>query len=191
MGLERHSREREVPVSDLGSDREAWIIREAIRKDVPVVCQLVRDLARHVGSEQEVVVSQQTLEPALFGEDPTISVLVAELDGQVVGFVSWFRTFSTWAGRGGIYLEDLFLLPEARGRGIGRGFLRELARVAGDRGYGRLEWTVVRSNIGAQGFYRNLGAKRLHRLEMWRISGEAIAALADGEGEEGLAQLRQ
>jgi GNAT superfamily N-acetyltransferase len=185
----------EVPVSDLGccarqtgSDREAWIIREATKKDVPVICRLVRDLARHVGSEREVVLSQEALEPALFGEDPSVRVLVAEMDGRVVGFASWFRTFSTWTGRGGIYLEDLFLLPEARGRGIGSGFLRKLARVASDRGYGRMEWTVVRSNIEAQGFYRNLGAKPLHQLQMWRISGKAVAALADGEAQEGSAQ---
>lgn len=129
----------EVPVSDLGccarqtgSDREAWIIREATKKDVRVICRLVRDLARHVGSEREVVLSQEALEPALFGEDPSVKVLVAEMDGRVVGFASWFRTFSTWTGRGASILR------------ISSSFLKHVAAVLEVDSFGSLRvWQAI------------------------------------------------
>ena len=121
------------------------------------------------------------LHAALFGADPVACCHVAELDGQVVGFALWYRTFSTWQGKPGLWLEDLYVRPEARGTGLGKALLVELAQVAVARGWTRFEWWVLDWNTPAQGFYRSLGAHPEDEWTVWRMDTDRIAALAAGE----------
>jgi ribosomal protein S18 acetylase RimI-like enzyme len=129
-----------------------------------------------------VVATEQQLCDALFGPDAVSSCLLAENEPAagartVVGFALWFRTFSTWNGTASIYLEDLFVLPEERGGGHGRALLTELAVIAVERGYGRVEWSVLNWNEPAQGFYRKLGAAPQDEWTVWRLTGPALKAL--------------
>ncbi len=153
------------------------VIRPARPDDVPAIVALVRELATYERAAHEARAGEEEIGDALFGPQPKVFAHVAELDGEVVGFAVWFPNFSTWLGRHGIYLEDLFVRPAARGRGLGRALLAELARIATERGYGRLEWWVLDWNTAAHGFYRTLGAAPMDEWTVWRLSGEALAAL--------------
>src|SRR5206468_2227418 len=124
-----------------------------------------------------VVATDDHFRDVLFGPDAKLSCLVAEHDGEVVGFAVWFVNFSTWHGRHGVYLEDLFVQPGVRGRGHGKELLTELARIAVDRGYGRVEWSVLDWNTPAQDFYRALGAVPMDGWTVWRLTGDALAQL--------------
>lgn len=119
------------------------------------------------------------LHEALFGAQPLARAVLAEADGAVAGFALFFTSFSTWTGRAGLYLEDLFVLPAARGRGIGRALLRHLAREAVRLGCARLEWSVLDWNRPAIDFYQSLGAVPLDEWTRYRLKGEALAALAE------------
>jgi GNAT superfamily N-acetyltransferase len=154
------------------------LIRDATVADVPVVVSLVRDLATYEREPDAVVATEEHFRRALFGTDPRVHCLVAEQDGDVVGFAVWFVSFSTWLGTHGIYLEDLFVRPQARGAGHGRALLAELARIAVERGYGRVEWSVLDWNEPAQGFYRNLGAAPQDDWTVWRLTGDALRSCA-------------
>lgn len=138
---------------------------------------LVRELAEYERAPHEAVATEAQFHDALFGPAPAVYAHVAELDGEVVGFALWFLSFSTWLGRHGIYLEDLYVRPAVRGQGIGRSLLATLARLAVERGYGRLEWSVLDWNEPALGFYRSLGAVALDEWTVHRLSGEALATL--------------
>jgi GNAT superfamily N-acetyltransferase len=117
----------------------------------------------------------------LFGTpSPAAFCLVAEHDGEVVGLALWFLNFSTWVGRHGVYLEDLFVRPSARGTGLGKALLLRLVEIARERGYGRVEWSVLDWNVDAQGFYRALGAKPMDEWTVWRLDEDAINRLANG-----------
>ena len=154
------------------------MIRPATVDDVPVVFSLVRELATYEREPDAVVATEEHFRAALFGPDPRVHCLVAEADdSEVVGFAIWFVSFSTWLGTHGIYLEDLFVRPEARGAGHGRALLAKLARIAIERGYGRVEWAVLDWNVDAQGFYAALGAAPQDEWTTWRLTGPSLQQL--------------
>ena len=136
---------------------------------------LVRELADYERSLDQVALSEPALERALFGPAPAVFCHVAEHHGEVVGLALWFLNFSTWTGTHGIYLEDLYVRPEARGHGLGKRLLLTLVQLARERGYARVEWSVLDWNAPAIEFYRSLGARPMDEWTVWRLSGEAIA----------------
>jgi GNAT superfamily N-acetyltransferase len=153
-------------------------LRAATRDDVPVIAELIRGLARFEKLEHEVVMTEALLDVGLFGDRPYAEVVLAEDDGRPVGFALFFHNFSTFLGRPGIYLEDLFVLPQHRGSGIGRMLLAHLARLAVERGCGRLEWAVLDWNRDAIQFYERLGARPNSDWTVYRLTGEALTGLA-------------
>lgn len=157
-------------------------IREATPADVPEILAMIHELADYEKAPHEVVATPGLLREALFGPDPAVYALMAEDDdtGAVVGFALWFRNFSTWLGRHGVYLEDLYVRPSHRGRGYGKALLQELARIAVERGYGRFEWWVLDWNTPAIEFYRSIGAEPMDEWTVQRVSGEALHRLAAG-----------
>lgn len=155
------------------------MIRRAVPADVPVLLALVRELAEYEREPDAVEATEVDLHRALFDSD-VAGCHVAESDGAVVGFALWYVTFSTWKGRPGLWLEDLFVRPGARGTGLGRQLLQTLAAVCVERGYPRFEWWVLDWNQPAIGFYRSLGAVAQDDWTVHRVDGAALAALADG-----------
>jgi GNAT superfamily N-acetyltransferase len=153
-------------------------IRPATRDDVSAIAELIRGLARYEKLENDVVMTEALLDKALFGDRQYAEVLLAEEDGGPVGFALFFHNFSTFLGRPGIYLEDLFVLPEHRGRGIGRRLLTHLAQIAVERDCGRLEWSVLDWNRDAIGFYERIGARPNSEWTVYRLTGEALTGLA-------------
>ena len=153
-------------------------IRPACLEDVPVILQLIYDLATYERAPDEVTATEEQLVEVLFGEKPAAEVLLAFEEESPVGFAVYFYNFSTWLGRPGLYLEDLFVKPEKRGKGYGRALLIELAKIARDRGCGRMEWAVLDWNEPAIKFYRSLGAKPMHEWTVFRLNGEEIGKLA-------------
>ena len=153
-------------------------IRPACLEDVPVILQLIYDLATYERAPDEVSATEEQLVEVLFGEKPAAEVLLAFEEESPVGFAVYFYNFSTWLGRPGLYLEDLFVKPEKRGKGYGRALLIELAKIARDRGCGRMEWAVLDWNGPAIKFYRSLGAKPMHEWTVFRLNGEEISKLA-------------
>lgn len=154
------------------------VIRSASPADVPAIHQLIRELAEYERSLAEVTATEADLRAALFTAQPAVFAHVAELDGRIAGFALWFLNFSTWVGRHGIYLEDLYVTPAMRGSGIGRALLAELAAICVQCGYGRLEWWVLDWNSPARGFYRSLGAIPMDEWTVHRLTGPALRALA-------------
>jgi len=162
------------------------VIRPAVPEDVPAIVRLVRELADYERALHEVKATEDDFRRHLFGPEPRVFAHVAEHEGEVVGFALWFLTFSTWLGRHGIYLEDLYVRPRMRGRGYGKALLRELARIAVERGYGRIEWSVLNWNAPAIGFYKSLGAQPQDEWTVYRLTGKALADLGrsrSGRGE--------
>ena len=153
-------------------------IRFAEPGDVPVIMELIRGLARYEKLEHEVEASEERLRRGLFGERPYAETLIAEQDGKAVGFALFFHNFSTFLGLPGIYLEDLFVVPEQRGAGVGRALLQRLARLAVERGCGRLEWAVLDWNRDAIRFYERLGARPNSDWTVYRLTGESLHTLA-------------
>ncbi len=153
-------------------------IREARPADVPVILQLIHDLASYEREPDAVKNTAESLGEALFGEQPTIHAHVAETQGQVQGFALWFLNYSTWEGVNGIYLEDLYVRPEARGAGHGTALLAALAGIAKDRGYARVEWSVLNWNEPSIRFYESLGAYRQSDWSTFRLTGTALAEMA-------------
>jgi GNAT superfamily N-acetyltransferase len=155
------------------------VIRPARPEDVPAILGLVHDLAEYERAPDQAQATEAQLQRALFGPDATAFAHIAEEgDGEAAGFALWFLNFSTWTGRPGIYLEDLFVRPERRGRGYGRALLRELARICVERDYGRFEWSVLDWNAPSIGFYRALGAVPMDEWTVFRLSGDALRRLA-------------
>jgi GNAT superfamily N-acetyltransferase len=153
------------------------LIRPALAADVPVLLQLVHELAAYEREPDAVEATEQMLHDALFGPQPVASCHVAVLGGDVVGFALWYVTFSTWTGHPGLWLEDLFVRPAARGTGLGKALLQALAAVCVERGYGRFEWWVLNWNEPARGFYRSLGAEPQQEWTTYRVDGEALRRL--------------
>lgn len=159
------------------------MIRPATVDDVPRIAELIVELATYEREADQAKATVPQLEAALFGPEPAVFCLVAEDDEHgVAGFALWFLTFSTWLGQHGIYLEDLFVAPSARRAGHGRALLAELARIATERGYQRIDWAVLDWNSSAQAFYRSLGAEPMADWTTWRLTGPALPALGGQTG---------
>lgn len=159
------------------------MIRPAHPEDVPEILRLIRELAEYEKEPQAAVATEAQVHAALFGPDPTAAAHIAEHTPGgggptvVAGFALWFRNYSTWTGNPGIYLEDLYVRPELRGNGYGRALLAELAAVCVERGYDRLQWWVLNWNEPSIAFYRSLGARPMDEWTVFRLDGEALAAL--------------
>jgi GNAT superfamily N-acetyltransferase len=156
------------------------MIRAALPADVPEIHAMVRELAAYERSLEHARATEEQLLSALFGERPAVFALIAEddTDGGAVGFALWFCNFSTWTGTHGVYLEDLYVRPEARGGGHGKALLAELAAICVARGYQRLEWSVLDWNEPAIGVYRSIGARPLDDWTAQRLTGEPLRTLA-------------
>ena len=153
-------------------------IRHARSDDTPTILAFIRDLAEYEKLPHEVVADEPGLRATLFGVKPAAEVLIAELDGEAVGFALFFQSYSTFLAKPGLYLEDLFVRPVARGRGVGKALMAACARIAVSRHYGRFEWSVLDWNEPALRFYASLGAKPLAEWTVQRLTGEPLAALA-------------
>lgn len=158
--------------------KEICSFRSAERRDVPLILRYIRELARYEKLEEEVVATEEILEEWLFDKEKA-EVIFAVVEGKEVGFALFFHNFSTFLGRAGIYLEDLYVEPAHRGQGIGTALLRELARIAVSRGCGRLEWWCLDWNKPSIEFYRSLGAEAMEDWTVYRISGETLGKLAE------------
>ena len=159
-------------------DTPAITLRPATRADIPQILDFIRGLAEYEKLAHEAVATPALLETHLFGERPTAEVVIAEADGVPAGFALFFHSFSTFLGQPGLYLEDLFVLPGHRGRGIGRRLMVHLAQLAVARGCGRFEWSVLDWNEPAIRLYRSLGAVGLDEWTVQRVTGDALQALA-------------
>jgi GNAT superfamily N-acetyltransferase len=153
-------------------------IRPAVPGDVPVILRFVRELAAFEREPDAVDATEGSLADALFGSHPAAEAVIAELAGEPVGFALFFHNFSTWTGQRGLYLEDLYVTPDARGSGVGKALLRHLAGIALDRGCARFEWAVLDWNAPAIAFYDSVGAASMDEWTVRRVTGEALARLA-------------
>ena len=160
------------------------VIRPAEPSDVPRIAELIRELATYERAADQATATSHDLQAALFAAQPAVYAHVAVAGAEVVGFALWFLNFSTWVGRHGIYLEDLYVTPAMRGRGVGRALMRELAAICVRRGYGRLEWWVLDWNDRAIGFYRSIGATAMNDWTVHRLTGQPLADLATGDPAE-------
>jgi GNAT superfamily N-acetyltransferase len=158
-------------------------VRAAKPDDIPLILALVRELALYEKAPEQVTATEEMLRRNLFGEGfgrgPVAECVIGELDGGPQGFALYFINFSTWLAKPGLYLEDLFVRPQVRGRGLGRALLAHLARVAVERGCGRFEWSVLDWNTPAIGFYKALGATPMDEWTVFRMTGEALEKLAE------------
>lgn len=155
-------------------------IRPATPGDVPLILHLVRELAAFEREPDTVVATEPLLFEALFGAHPAAEAAIGELDGAPAGMALFFHNFSTWTGWRGLYLEDLYVTPKARGRGVGKALLRHLAALAVARGCTRFEWSVLDWNAQAIRFYRAMGAAPMDEWTVYRMTGDALARLAAG-----------
>jgi GNAT superfamily N-acetyltransferase len=155
-------------------------IRYATERDLSLILAFITDLATYEELSHEVSATEAGLRAALFGPRPAAEVIIGEVDGQPVGFAVFFQSFSTFVGQPGLYLEDLFVRPEWRGRGFGTRLLAHLARMALDRGYGRMEWSVLDWNETALRVYRRIGARALDEWTVQRLTGDGLRRLAAG-----------
>src|SRR5213596_1634085 len=163
---------------------ENFDIRPASVEDVRIILQLIRDLAAYERAPHEVTATEEQLVDVLFGERPSAEVLLVFEGQSPVGFAVYFFNFSTWLGRPGLYLEDLFVKPENRGKGYGRALLIELAKIARERDCGRMEWAVLDWNEPAIKFYRALGAKPMEEWTVFLLTRDRITRLAETEQEQ-------
>ena len=153
------------------------MIRPAKVGDLPGILQLIKDLAIYEKAEHEVLATVEELERTLFGDVPKVFAHVVDVDGKVVGISIWFLNYSTWLGKHGIYLEDLYVQPEFRGQGFGLALLKELARICVERGYPRFQWWVLDWNSPAIEFYSSHGAVAMDEWTVHRITGDALKKL--------------
>ncbi len=153
-------------------------LRPAQRGDIPLILSLIAELAEYERLAHEAVASEEDLFKALFGPRPAAEVVIAELEGRPVGFALFFISFSTFLGRPGLYLEDLYVRPDVRGRGVGKRLMVHLAGLCVERGYGRFEWSVLDWNAPSIAFYRSLGAVPMEEWTVQRVHGPALQALA-------------
>ena len=150
-------------------------------EDVPVILRLIKALAEYERMSDQVVATEDDLRAGLFGDRPIAEAVLARAGDTVVGFALFIHNFSTFLGRPGLYLEDLFVVPDWRGRGVGRQLLAYVAGVAVERGCGRMEWSVLDWNEPAVGFYQRLGARVMEEWRICRLTGEALARVASGD----------
>ena len=154
------------------------MIRYATKADVPRIHQLIKDLAEYEKAPLEAKASLEQIEASLFSPNPHAFCHVVDVDGEVVGISIWFLNYSTWLGKPGIYLEDLYIDPAFRGKGFGLSLLRELAKICIEREYERLQWWVLDWNQPSIEFYKSLGAVPMDEWTVFRLSGEALTKLA-------------
>jgi GNAT superfamily N-acetyltransferase len=159
-------------------------IRKATETDLSVLVWFIRQLAEYERLSHEVVVTEEILRESLFGSRPHAEALLGYFQQKPVAFAIFFHNFSTFLGRPGLYLEDLFVIPEMRGQGFGRALLSEVARIARERKCGRFEWAVLDWNESAAGFYKKLGAVPMSDWTIFRVTGEALNRLANDQEEE-------
>ena len=157
----------------------AFRIDPAVEADVPVILELIRDLADYEKLSNQVTATEADIARSLFGDPPRAEAVIARLDGEAIGFALFFHNYSTFVGRPGLYLEDLYVRPAFRGRGFGRRLLVHLARIAVDRSCGRFEWSVLDWNAPAITAYRRAGAVPLDDWTVYRLTGDALERLAD------------
>ena len=160
-------------------------IRNATGEDVPLILSFIHELAEYEKLSHEVSATEEILRNSLFGERPVAEVLIGESDGRPAAFALFFHNFSTFLGRPGIYLEDLYVRPEFRGQGIGKAMFSRLARLAKERGCGRLEWSVLDWNEDAIRFYKKLGAVPMDEWTTLRVTGAELDGLAAGGSKDG------
>jgi GNAT superfamily N-acetyltransferase len=153
-------------------------IEAARSEDVPLVLELIRELAEFEKEPDAAQATAEQIREALFGEKPAAEAVIAWVDGDAAGWALWFQNFSTWTGRPGLWLEDLFVRPRFRRQGVGRSLLTYLAGLCEQRGYGRFEWSVLDWNTGAIEFYESLGAEAMGEWTTMRVSGEALRRLS-------------
>ena len=153
------------------------MIRPAVEADAPRILQLIKDLALYEKAPHEAVATLEQIEQTLFSDQPSAYAHVAEVDGYVIGISIWFLNYSTWLVKPGIYLEDLYVDPEHRGKGLGSALLKELATICVERGYERLQWWVLDWNEPSIEFYKSLGAEAMDEWTVYRVSGEALRKL--------------
>jgi GNAT superfamily N-acetyltransferase len=151
----------------------------ATREDVPLILTLIRELADYEKLAHQVSATEAGLAATLFGAVPGAEIRIARWSGEPAGFALFFPNYSTFLGRSGLYLEDLYVRPAFRGKGVGRALLRALAAIAVERGYGRMEWSVLDWNAPAIGFYEKLGAEPMNDWTVFRLTGDALARLAE------------
>lgn len=151
--------------------------RKADKKDVPLIHSFIRELAKYEKLEHEVLATNELLEKSLFGKHPYAEVVLAEADGKEAGFVLFFHNYSTFLAKPGIYIEDLYVRPQYRGKGLGKGLLSYIASLAVERGCGRVEWWVLNWNP-ARKFYDNLGAEAMNEWVVYRLTGDKLHELA-------------
>lgn len=161
----------------------AIAIRPAVREDTGRILAFIRELAEYEQLAHEAVANEAGLARQLFGDTPRAEVLIAEVDGEAAGFALFFHNFSTFVGKPGLYLEDLFVRPQYRGLGLGKRLMVRLAKIAQDRDCGRFEWSVLDWNTPAIDFYRSLGAVGMDAWTVQRVTGDALAALAAQDRE--------
>ena len=165
-------------MNSIGSARSEYTLRPATEADVAIILRCIQGLAEYERLSHECVATDALLRDTLFGAERVAEVTLA-FDGDApAGFALWFRSYSTFLARPGIYLEDLFVFPEFRGKGLGRQLLASLARTAIERGYGRVEWAVLDWNVDAIRVYESLGARPMNEWTVYRVAGEALAGLA-------------
>jgi len=155
-------------------------IRNATPEDVPEIARLIRALADYEKLSDEVLATEEQLRESLFGPRPVAETVLAWLDGRAIGLAVFFSNYSTFRGRAGLYLEDLFVEPAQRGRGYGKALLRHVARLAVERGCERMEWSVLDWNTPAIEFYRGLGARPLEDWTIYRLQGESLKQAVSG-----------
>ena len=154
-------------------------IRPAKSEEVCEVLQLIQDLATYEKAPEQVEASKEDLLNTIFVKDPRVFCDLVEVDGQVAGMAIWFLNYSTWQAKHGIYLEDLFIKPEYRGRGYGKALLKHLAKICDEKGYGRLQWWVLDWNSPAIEFYKSFGAEAMDEWTVYRTSGQALKDLGN------------
>lgn len=156
------------------------IIRRANKVDAQQILDLINELAEYEQAPDQVQATISNLEETLFSDDPRVFCDLVDVDGEVAGMAIWFLNYSTWQGKHGIYLEDLYVRPEFRGQGYGKALLIHLAKICRQEGYGRLQWWVLDWNQPAIDFYRGLGAEAMDEWTVFRVSGEELDQLAGG-----------
>lgn len=155
-------------------------VREATGEDVPLIFRFINELAVYEKLAHEVETDEEQLEKTLFGPDPRAYALVCEIDGDPAGFALYFYNYSTWLGKYGIYLEDLYVSPEHRGRGAGKALLTHIAGIAVEKDCGRFEWSVLDWNTPSIEFYKSLGAREMEEWRIYRVTGNALKKLGNG-----------
>ena len=152
--------------------------RTATQSDLPIILQYIHDLAKYEKAPDEVELSLDDLKDSLFGPNPQVFCLISEQDNETTGFAVWHLNYSTWLGKHGIYLEDLYVDPKFRGQGHGKALLQKLAQICIEKGYKRLQWWVLDWNESAIDFYKSIGAQPMDQWTVFRVSGSSLRKLA-------------